>query len=698
MVKLGVVFCVFLLLPLASYGMDNPNPAANQSAPIVVDDKDMIPDSYLDVPVDVTCHAPGDTIGQTTYDWWSNGPAKRTIAVPSDGDCFHVVWDGSDQACPWPDRSARYNAREVDGSIWYFRTGMSGGMWLQGLYRNRCGSVDIKTDNTAHISMLTEIPTGHVPSVAADILPCLCAFITVHCSTAAPDTFLYPRVAIDSDDIVHLFSRSQMGRHKLEYARRKDLWFYGSWTELDTLGYGWHNATASKQSSTVAAIYSVAGDSAWQPPDRHNSLVIYESFDSGSTFTRKTILKDLLEPTDTLNCMLWGGNGLYDGSDSIHVVTVATKPADLGEYYPLAACNLWHFTSELGLTVVSSYPRMYDAPAFNGVDGIYGNNQLIYMPSIGYDPETGYFYVLWVEFPWYEEQGGFQCGELFVRRSTDGGQTWSFKMDMTNTHNESEVYPSLAELVDGNLHIVYEQDVVAGSYVRGSSSMSFNPVKYLGYPVADGNAAALTIDSPPDAVSYGQSYTPEVTVQNRGAEPISFSVSCQADYGEYCFYMDTQPVTDLAPGATEHVSFEPWVPDSVLQGLSGTFWTCVGFVGDTDYSDDCVQKSVLVGIEEAADRRIKPTRSVLGSCHPNPFNLLTSIRYEIAEAGHISISVYDLAGRIVSTLVDQNLAGGTYTATWNGKDSGGQLVPNGVYFYRLKSGSFTATDKTVLIR
>jgi len=697
MAKLAVVICLFLLLPLTSYGIDNPDPAVNQSVRIVMDDKDVIPDSYLDEPIDVTCHAPGDTIGQTTYDWWSNGPAKRLITVPSDGGpCIQVIWDASDEPKPWVMKGTKYNGYHTIMEYWVYWSGMGGGTWVN--TKSGAGTIDENSRDRGSISMQTELPTDYVSSVAIDLLPCEGRFIPVHCPTAAPDTFIYPRLAIDGDGVFHVFSRSQMGRHRLEYTSSKSGWVYGSWAELDTLGYGWHNATASKQSPTVAAIYSVAGDSAWQPTDRHNSLVIYESFDSGSTFTKKTILKDLLEPTDTLNCMLWGGNGLYDGRDSIHVVTVATKPADLGEYYPLAACNLWHYTPELGLTVVSSYPWMYDPPAFDGVDGIYGNNQLIHMPSIGYDPETGYFYVLWVEFPWYEEQGGFQCGELFVRRSTDGGQTWSFKMNMTNTHNESEVYPSLAELVDGKLHIVYEQDVVAGSYVRGSSSLSFNPVKYLGYPVADGNAAALTIDSPPDAVSYGQSYTPKVTVQNRGAEPISFSVSCQADYGEYCFYMDTQPVRDLAPGATEQVSFEPWVPDTVLQGLSGTFWTCAGFVGDTNYSDDCVQKLVLVGIEEAADRKIRRLRFTLGECHPNPFSQSTSIRYEIAKAEYVSLAVYDLAGRIVNTLVDQDLSSGTYTATWNGKDSGGQLIPNGVYFYRLKSGSFTATRKTVLIR
>jgi flagellar hook assembly protein FlgD len=107
---------------------------------------------------------------------------------------------------------------------------------------------------------------------------------------------------------------------------------------------------------------------------------------------------------------------------------------------------------------------------------------------------------------------------------------------------------------------------------------------------------------------------------------------------------------------------------------------------------------VAVGIQEVFDRRPGPARFALGDGHPNPFSLSTSIRYEIAEAGKVSLAVYDATGRIVRTLVDESLVAGFYSATWDGRTSEGNPVPNGVYFYRLTSGGNNLTAKTVLMR
>ncbi|TET46293.1 T9SS type A sorting domain-containing protein [candidate division TA06 bacterium] len=699
MLKFGVVFCILLVLPVASLALDGSNLAGHQRAAVIEGDRDVAHDLSFDVPIDITCEAPGDTVGQTTYDWWSNGPAKRMITVsPGDGG-VHLIWIASDLPNPFGDRHMKYNAYDPGLGDWVFGTGMTGGVVVQSLYKDGYGTIDIDSTGVPFVSLHRTPPGDYLSAVAYDLFPYLGAFITVDCPTAFPDSFIWPRVAIDSDDIIHVISSKYGGRRKLEYSRSTDHGTsYSAWTELDTLGYGWHNVAASKQNGTVAAIYSVAPDSVWDPPGKSNSLVVKESFDSGVSFTKTTILKSLLAPGDTLDCLHWGGNGLYDANDSLHVVTIATKPADPGYYYPMAACNLWHYTPEFGLSLVSSYAWMYQTPAFGGISGIYPNTQLIHMPSLGMDSYSDYLYVLWQEFPWYEQQGGFECGELFVSRSTDGGQTWSFKHDLTNTHNESDMYPAMAEIVDEKLHIVYEADLVAGSYVQGDSPISFNPIKYLEHTIVDGDAEVVSIDSPPTAVTPGQSYTPQITVRNAGSGTISFSVTCQADYEGYGFYIDTQPVDNLGPGASTQISFMDWVPDTVLGGYSGTFWACAGYVGDTNYANDCKQKGVLVGIEEVFGGRSGPLKFALGEGRPSPFGSVTSVRYEIAEAGHVSLVVYDIAGRTIKTLVDKDLSKGTYTATWDGKDSGGELASNGVYFYRLTSGAHSAVNKTVLMR
>jgi hypothetical protein len=693
-----LVLGVLLALASGAWALDGSGLAANQAARPIEGLKDAPSKTSFDNPPPVICQAPGDTVGQTTYDWWCNGPGKRMIVVnPPDGG-IHLVWIHSDLPNPFTDRHMRYNCYQP-GTGWIFGTGMAAGVDVQTTYRSGYGTIDIHSSEIPYVSLHRTLPTDYLSCVAYDVAPYTGAFLTVNCSTAFPDSIIWPRVAIDSDDNIHVISKSYMARQKLWHCRSTDDGQnYTQWVELDTMRYGWHNVAASKQTPTVAAIYAVVGDSTWIPADRNNSLVVYESYDGGASFTRRTLLRDLLAPGDTLDCFHWGGNALYDVDDSVHVVSVATRPADPGYYYPMAACNLWHYTPEHGLSLVTSYPWMYQSPAFDGLNGIYGNNQLVHMPSLGEDPGTGHLFVLWNEFPWYEEQGLFECGELFASRSTDGGQTWSFKHDLTNTHNESEVYPALAELVDGTLHVIYESDLVAGAYVQGDAPISFNPVRYMEHEVVDADVAVVSIDSIPSDASYNQSYTPHVTVQNNGTETISFSVSCQADYEGYAFYMDTQPVYDLAGGSSTTVSFMPWTPDTVLQGYTGWFWACAGHVGDTDYSNDCQQLQVVVGVAEGPVKRSVAQAFVLGPVHPNPFSVSASVRYEIASAGDVTLGVYDASGRIVRTLVDENLPAGAYTVTWNGRDSEGRLVPNGVYFYRLISGGRVSAAKTVLMR
>jgi len=84
--------------------------------------------------------------------------------------------------------------------------------------------------------------------------------------------------------------------------------------------------------------------------------------------------------------------------------------------------------------------------------------------------------------------------------------------------------------------------------------------------------------------------------------------------------------------------------------------------------------------------------------HPNPFNPVTNIRFQLTRAGRIKMAVYDLQGRRVTMLADGHYAAGPHTATWKGTDSRDRAVGAGVYFLRLESGEGTATQKMVLVK
>jgi hypothetical protein len=90
---------------------------------------------------------------------------------------------------------------------------------------------------------------------------------------------------------------------------------------------------------------------------------------------------------------------------------------------------------------------------------------------------------------------------------------------------------------------------------------------------------------------------------------------------------------------------------------------------------------------------LSPSTFSLDQNYPNPFNPSTSFTYQVGKAGFVSVKIYDLLGREVTTLVNEFKQAGSYPATWNAASFG-----SGVYFYKMQSGSFTSTKKMILMK
>ena len=104
--------------------------------------------------------------------------------------------------------------------------------------------------------------------------------------------------------------------------------------------------------------------------------------------------------------------------------------------------------------------------------------------------------------------------------------------------------------------------------------------------------------------------------------------------------------------------------------------------------------STAGGIGETEDI---PMGFILEQNHPNPFNAATSIRYEIIQPGHVTLTVYNLIGQEIRRLVDVSQAQGSHLAHWDGLDAHGHLAPGGVYFYRITFNAGEARRKMVLL-
>lgn len=93
-----------------------------------------------------------------------------------------------------------------------------------------------------------------------------------------------------------------------------------------------------------------------------------------------------------------------------------------------------------------------------------------------------------------------------------------------------------------------------------------------------------------------------------------------------------------------------------------------------------------------------PTVFALTQNYPNPFNPNTHISFALPEASKVTLKVYNIAGQLVKTLVNDELAAGHHTVMWNGTNSSGSEVGSGIYLYRLETEKFTSVKKMVFVK
>ncbi len=131
--------------------------------------------------------------------------------------------------------------------------------------------------------------------------------------------------------------------------------------------------------------------------------------------------------------------------------------------------------------------------------------------------------------------------------------------------------------------------------------------------------------------------------------------------------------------------------------INGLLYTVgISAVYDLGESEIVVAEFIYTGTEAGNDLI---ARTELTGNYPNPFNPETTISFSTTESTeNTELSIYNLKGQKVKVLVNEKLSAGQHSVVWNGKDDSGKSVSSGVYFYKLKAGSYTATRKMILLR
>lgn len=132
---------------------------------------------------------------------------------------------------------------------------------------------------------------------------------------------------------------------------------------------------------------------------------------------------------------------------------------------------------------------------------------------------------------------------------------------------------------------------------------------------------------------------------------------------------------------------EPWVDEVNLQDVKVTS-SDVYIVGNGGL---ILKSPISVGIKPVGSQI--PEQYNLSQNYPNPFNPITNINFSIPKTSAVKLTVYDLTGKEVEVLVNQNLSAGDYKV-----DFTANKLASGIYFYRLQAGNFIETKKMILVR
>ena len=84
--------------------------------------------------------------------------------------------------------------------------------------------------------------------------------------------------------------------------------------------------------------------------------------------------------------------------------------------------------------------------------------------------------------------------------------------------------------------------------------------------------------------------------------------------------------------------------------------------------------------------------------YPNPIRDAAAIRYSVASSGPVELTIFDINGRRIRTLVDAHVVPGPHEVAWDGRDDLGAAVPSGIYFYRLTANSFDSVKRMLILR
>jgi len=147
---------------------------------------------------------------------------------------------------------------------------------------------------------------------------------------------------------------------------------------------------------------------------------------------------------------------------------------------------------------------------------------------------------------------------------------------------------------------------------------------------------------------------------------------------------------------------------------SASFETLIDIDGDGEleliiqgYTDNWpeqgIYKTYIFSTGVSLTNLEKTTNSVIPNYkleqnYPNPFNPNTTIDYKISKPSNVTINIYNVNGQLIKELINEERNSGNYSLSWNGKDTKGNKVASGTYFYQIQTGDFMQAKKMLMLK
>jgi hypothetical protein len=177
-----------------------------------------------------------------------------------------------------------------------------------------------------------------------------------------------------------------------------------------------------------------------------------------------------------------------------------------------------------------------------------------------------------------------------------------------------------------------------------------------------------------------------------GGNALSWEAVPDEDFQYYKVYRDTEAGFTPSPANLLHTTIDVDWLDAL--GDHGHYYM-ISAVDHAGNEGDATGPGTVTG---ARDQPMPKTYALYQNA-PNPFNPVTTIRYDLPSASSVTLVIYDVSGRRVRALKRGDMEpAGRRSVVWDGTSDAGQRVASGVYFYRLEAGTYTHTRRMVLIQ